>query len=214
MGNDALMYLPRRPLIEYDKDQVIFAGKSESLYLVATGLVKVSTAAADNCEVIIRIVPPEGLFGLHCLSNQKVRERASALDSVQIMAWPRNEVDQQIKKEPRLGLALLEVLLTSQLEVQDRLLAMVAYRTPERVMLSLLQLAQALGKEGPDGAIKMRSLDHHLIAKHVGTSREIVNTQMNHLRQLGLICYTRNETSIYREAMEKSLRARGVELKQ
>ncbi|HJT86587.1 MAG TPA: Crp/Fnr family transcriptional regulator [Bryobacteraceae bacterium] len=208
--NDALNYLPRRPLVEFAKGQVIYSGRCDSLYLVAAGRVKVSSTAADGCEAIIKIVPPEGLFGAACLVGQEVRERAVALDKVQLMAWRRDEIEQQIEKEPKLGLALMEELVVSAMEMQDRIQAMAGCKTPERVMLSLLQLAASLGKQTPDGALQMPSLTHHLIAEHVGTSREIVSSQMSRLRRLGLVRYTRKEISIYCEAMEDALRTRGI----
>ena len=211
--NDALNYLPRRPLTEYSKGQVIYAGRCDCLYLVAAGRVKISSTAADGCEAIIKIVPPEGLFGEACMVNQEVRERAVALDRVQIMAWRREEIEQQIEKEPKLGLALMEDLVVSALEMQDRLQAMATCKTPERVMLSLLQLARKLGRETSDGALLMPSLTHYLIAEHVGTSREIVSSQMSRLRQLGMVRYTRKEISIYCDAMEESLRTQGVKVK-
>jgi CRP-like cAMP-binding protein len=62
-SNDALNYLPRRPLTSYGKGAVIYSGSCQSLYLVVSGRVKVSSTAGDGWNVIIKIVQPEGLFG-------------------------------------------------------------------------------------------------------------------------------------------------------
>jgi len=207
---DALNYLPRRPLNEYAKGQVIYSGNCEALYLVASGRVKVGSVAPDGCEAIVRIVPPEGLFGECCLVGHAGGERAVALDKVQLMAWKRVEIEQHIEKEPRLGLALIGELVTATMEMEDRMQAMAAYKTPERVMLSLLQLARTLGEEQSDGAIHMPALTHHVIAEHVGTSREIVSSQMSRLRRLGLIRYSRRRIEVYCDAMEDALRTQGL----
>jgi CRP-like cAMP-binding protein len=211
--NDALSYLPRRPLVEYGQGEVIYTGKCEFLYLVTTGRVKVSSIACDGYEAVVKIVPPEGLFGESCLVTHEVRERAQALDRVHVMSWSRDEIEQQIAKQPRLGLALMEELVASGLEMQARLQAMANCKTPERVMLSLLQLARELGTEAPDGALRMPALTHHLIAEHVGTSREIVSSQMSRLRLAGLIRYTRKEIAVYCDAMAEALRGQGVPVK-
>ena len=211
--NDALNYLPRRPLTEFAKGDIIYSGNSQNLYLVAAGRVKVTSVAPDGCEAVVQIVPPEGLFGSSALVNQQGGERAVALDKVQLMAWKRAEIEQQIEREPRLGLALMEELVIASLDMEERMQAMASYKTPQRVMLSLLQLARILGEKQPDGALRMASLTHSVIAEHVGTSREIVSSQMSRLRRLGLVRYTRKHIDVYYEAIEDTLRTDGTMLR-
>ena len=203
--HDALDYLPAKPLTEYSKGSVIYSGKCESLYLVASGRVKVSRVAADGCEATVRIVPAEGLFGECSLINADGSDRAVPLDRVRLMAWSRAEIEHQIEKEPRLGLALLEEFALAILDMNDRMQAMATCRTPERVMLSLLQLERTLGEPQGNGAMRMASLSHMVIAGHVGTSREIVSAQMSRLRGLGLVRYSRMYIEIDCEAMEQAL---------
>ena len=203
--HDALDYLPRTPLTEYAKGSVIYSGKSESLHVVASGRVKISSVAPDGWESIIRIVPPESLFGECSLINADSSERAIALDWVKVMAWSRAEVEYQIDKNPRLGLALLEEFALAILNMNDRLRAMAALRTPERVMVSLLQLQHTLGKPQVDGVMRMASLSHMVIAEYAGTSREIVSAQMTRLRRLGMIRYSRRFIDVDCEAMEQAL---------
>ena len=143
---DALDYLPSKRLTEYAKGSVIYSGNSGSLYLVASGRVKVSRVAADGYETTVRIVPREGFFGECSLINAEERARAVALDWVKVMAWTRAVIEHQIEKTPGLGLALLEEFVIAAHEMQDRVQAMATRTTPERVMLSLLQLQRTLGE--------------------------------------------------------------------
>jgi CRP-like cAMP-binding protein len=211
--NDALNYLPRRPLTEYGRGQVIYSGACEGLFLVVSGRVKVASVAIDGSEAIVRIVPSEGLFGECSLIERPAGERATALDRVQLMTWKRAEIEQQIEREPKLGLALIEGLISAGLDLQERMQAMASYKTPQRVMLSLLQLADSLGRDKPDGALEMSALTHHVIAEHVGTSREIVSSQMSRLRRLGMVRYTRRTLEVYPDALEEALRSEGITLK-
>lgn len=212
--NDALNYLPRKPLVEYSKDHVIYSGSSDALYLAVSGRVKVARVAADGYESIVRIVPQEGLFGEACLSDRPGAERAVALDRVQLMAWKRAEIEQHVEKEPRLGLALIEELIEWRFELEERMQAMATCMTPERVMLSLLQLARQLGESRPDGSLRMPSLTHHTLAEYVGTSREIVSSQMSGLRRRGLIQYSRQHIDVHCEAVEEALRNTSAKPKQ
>jgi CRP-like cAMP-binding protein len=208
--NDVLHYLPRKPVVEYSKGYVLYSGASSALYLTVTGRVKVASVGVDGSESVVRIVPPEGLFGEACLAERPSTERAVALDPVQIMVWKRQEIEQQAEKDPRLGLALIQLVIARCIELAERMQIMATCMTPERVMLSLLQLARQLGEPQPDGALRMASLTHHTLAEYVGTSREIVSSQMNSLRRQGLIQYSRQHIDVFQEPMVEALRSQGV----
>ena len=128
------------------------------------------------------------------------------------MSWSRAEIEQQVEREPRLGIALSQYLVRECLELQDRIESMAVHKTPERVMLALLQLASDLGTPLPDGATRVASLTHHTIAEFVGTSREIVTFQMNRLRRLGLIRYSRKFIDVYVPAMRENLKQQGTSI--
>jgi len=137
-------------------------------------------------------------------------ESATALDNVMLMGWDRVEIEHRIEREPRLGIALLQYTVHRCLELQDRIEAMAVHKTPERVMLGLVQLATDLGNESEDGSIRVAHLTHDTIAEFVGTSREIVSSQMNRLRRLGLIRYSRKYLDVYPQAMLDELRRQGI----
>ena len=210
---DALTYLPRKPLQEFVKGAEIYNSRQANghLYVVIKGLVKISTTNDDGCQTIARIVAAEGLFGESCLVGSIARnEWAAALDMVAVMSWTSAEVLQQVEREPRLGVALAQYLVRQCMEMQDRIESMATYKTPERIMLALLQLGADVGVSRPDRTIRLSSLTHHTIADFVGTSREIVTFQMNRLRRMDLIRYSRRHLDVCVEAMEKHLREKGV----
>jgi CRP/FNR family transcriptional regulator, cyclic AMP receptor protein len=212
---DPLTYLPRKPVQEYAKARVIYDAQQppNDLYVVILGRVKISNTADDGCQTVGRIVRTEGLFGESCLVGPTNRsETATALDNVTLMSWSRAEIELQIEREPRLGIALSQYLVRECLELQDRIESMAVHKTPERVMLALLQLATDLGTPTPDGALRVASLTHHTIAEFVGTSREIVTFQMNRLRRLGLIRYSRKFIDIYTAAMRDNLKQQGMSI--
>lgn len=210
---DPLNYLPRKPMQEFAKDRIIYSPQQpcDHLYVVILGRVKIISIAEDGCQTIGRIVRTEGLFGEPCLIGLRGQsETASALDTVNLMAWSRAEIEQHIEREPRLGLALAQYLVKQCLDLQDRIESMAVYKTPERVMLALVQLAERLGTDMPDGSMRLASLTHHTIAEYVGTSREIVTFQMNRLRRLGMLRYSRRHIDVYSQALTGALRQQGI----
>jgi CRP/FNR family transcriptional regulator, cyclic AMP receptor protein len=212
VGEDALTYLPRKSVQEFAKGRVIYSPQqpSDKLHLVVLGRVKVSTKAEEGNETISRIICPEGLFGEAVLVGGRDTETALALDTATLMSWTRSEIELQIEREPRLGIALTQYLVRQCIALQERIESMAVHKTPERVMLALTQLARSLGTPLPDGSTRIASLTHHTIAEYVGTSREIVTYQMNRLRRLGLIRYTRRYIDVYAAALEQLLRQQGV----
>jgi CRP/FNR family transcriptional regulator len=214
---DPLTYLPRKPVQEFAKGRTIYDPQqaNDHLYVVILGRVKISNTADDGCQTVGRIVCAEGLFGESCLIGNGVRsETAVALDNATLMAWSRADIEAQIEREPRLGIALSQYLIRQCIELQDRIESMAVHKTPERVMLALMQLAGDLGTPMADGAVRVASLTHHTIAEYVGTSREIVTFQMNRLRRMGLIRYSRKFIDVYVNAMTESLREQGVTVPQ
>jgi CRP/FNR family transcriptional regulator len=212
---DPLTYLPRKPVQEFAKRRVIYDAQqpSDHLYVVILGRVKITNVAEDGAQLVARIVCSEGLFGEGCLVGApRPSEVAVALDNVTLMSWSASEIEAQIDREPRLGLALSQYLIRQCIELQDRIESMAVYKTPERVMLALIQLADTLGSPMADGSIRVSALTHHTIAEFVGTSREIVTFQLNRLRRLGMLRYSRKHMDIYVGALRDVLRNQGIDL--
>ncbi|MGA7241251.1 MAG: Crp/Fnr family transcriptional regulator [Bryobacteraceae bacterium] len=212
---DPLIYLPRKPVSERSKGRVIYDGENPStnLYVVILGRVKISSLTGEGRQSVGRIVRAEGLFGESCLiGTSRHEESATALDNVMLMGWDRAEIEQRIEQEPRLGIALSQYLVHQCLELQDRIETMAVHKTPERVMLGLLQLATDLGTPMEDGSTRVAHLTHDTIAEFVGTSREIVSSQMNRLRRLGLIRYSRKNMDVYTQSMLEELKGTGMSI--
>jgi CRP/FNR family transcriptional regulator len=198
-------FLPNRPVQEFAKGRVIYSALQPcaSLYLVILGRVKVSIAVRDGSETIGRIVSKAGIFGESVLIDAPgCSESAVALEKVTLMAWSRKEIEQLAGRDPRLGMAFAQYLVRQCLELQHRMASMAVYKTPERVMLALVELAGAGGSPTADGMIRVASLTHQTLAEYVGTTREIVTSQLNRLRKLGLIRYSRRYMDISVDKIE------------
>jgi len=206
---DALMYLPRKSVTDYPKGQSIFDENQPStgLHLVVQGRVKVAVPLDDGTQTVVDIFTADDFFGESSLLGAEqaapYAERAVALDAVTLMSWTQPEIEAQIEREPRLGVALMQMLVKRGLDYQERLQSFALDKTPERVVRSLLRFAERLGTRTEDGSLKIPPLTHQVISEYVGTSREIVTFQMNYLRQKGLIRYSRKGIQVYAEALRE-----------
>jgi CRP/FNR family transcriptional regulator, cyclic AMP receptor protein len=193
-AEDPLTYLQRKPVREFHKGEVIYGSQRapEGIYVVLSGRVKTVIQSSDGGEIVARIVGPDGLFGESAMVGRTLRsESAEALELVRTMTWSPEEIEHQIEREPRLGLALSQYMVRQCIELQERIESMAAAKTPERVIMALVQLADSLGADQPDGGTRIGALTHSTLAEYVGTSREIVTFQLNRLRRAGMVRYSR-----------------------
>jgi CRP-like cAMP-binding protein len=213
-NHDALSLLPRTPVACYPKRSTIYghSGGADRLYLVLTGSVKICCTAVDGTQSMLRIVPPEGFFGEASLVPQpeSLRESAVALAPTQVMTWTPAEVESHVERQPRLALALCQYFGQINDVMRERIVAVATQKTGPRVTVALLQLSREVGDRMPDGALRMNGLTHQLLAEYIGTSREIVTCEMNRLRHLGYVQYSRRFIDVYADAMSDVMRTSGL----
>src|SRR5581483_8150612 len=206
---DALMYLPRKGVIECRRGQIIYDEQHQSsgLYLVVKGRVKVSITMEDGSQTVTGVYCADEFFGEGAMVGKPERqERAVALENTTLLSWTNEEIEDQIERQPKLGMALIQILVERCLDFEARLQSMALEKTPQRVAFCLLSFAQRLGTPGPDGAVRIPPFTHQLLSEYVGTSREIVTFQMNHLRHLALLRYSRKGIEIFVEPLAAYLR--------
>ncbi|MFB3826680.1 MAG: Crp/Fnr family transcriptional regulator [Bryobacteraceae bacterium] len=206
---DALVYLPHKSVIDYRRGQVIYdeSQPSNGIYLIVRGRVKTSVPVDDGTQTVIEIFASEQFFGESGLLNLDRRgESAAALENTALMNWSTAEIEEQIERQPKLGLALIQNLVDRCVDFEERLQSFALDKTPERIMRALLRFAARLGSRAEDGSMGIPPLTHQLISEYVGTSREIVTFQMNRLRQEGFIRYSRKGIDVYAESLAEQLR--------
>src|ERR1035438_5359462 len=111
---DPLAHLARTNVVEYPKGQTIYSQQQPSLavYLVISGKVKVSRLAGDGRQVVVDIYRPDDLFGESAFLDAPPRsDQAVAMEDTRLMSWSCAEIEAAIAKRPRLGMALLQILV-------------------------------------------------------------------------------------------------------
>jgi CRP/FNR family transcriptional regulator len=211
---DALNYLPSTRVVEFPRRCAIYepARPASRLYLLLAGRVKVFCTADSGAQTLLHITGAEQFFGESSLipTDGCLRESAVVVDAAQVMCWKAEEVEERIEREPKLALALAEYFGRNNALLRERLSIIANYKTGPRVVLALMQLGCAAGVPTPTGAMRVTGLTHQAIAEYVGTSREIVTSEMNRLRRLGYLSYSRLYTDIFTGALSEWIRQRGT----
>ncbi len=206
----ALMYLPNKRVAEYRRRQIIYDHDQPfgGIHLIVRGRVQVSIADADcRSQAVVDIFSAEEFFGESGLLGVASRgERAVALENTSLMSWSSAEIEEQIERQPRLGLALIQMLVERCIDFEERLQSFALDKSPERVGRALLRFAHRLGVREEDGSVRIPPLSQQLISECIGTSREAVTFQMNDLRRQGIVRYSRKAINIFADALRQHLR--------
>ena len=205
---DALAYLPISSTLEYGRGQIVYGptAGSKSLYLVIAGKVGISRVAGDGSEVLLEIVRPDELFGESgFLSDAPSDERAAAIEPAMLMTWPISDVEDLVRKRPGLAVALLQHLAQRNADLTHRIESLATETIERRLAVSLIRFSDRLGSLEDDGVVRMIPFTHEMLAKYVGTSREIVTRHMSRLRQQGYVTYSRRAVLLHRDALKAAL---------
>jgi CRP/FNR family cyclic AMP-dependent transcriptional regulator len=201
---DPLAYLPCSTIMEYPRGHLIYgrAQISNSIYLVIDGKVKVCRTADDGRQVVVDIYQPDEFFGECGFLGETHRiEEAVALDATKVMTWSTTEIEELVTRRPRLGIALLQLLVRRSMDFGARIESFSIDNIGRRLVRSLVRFSERLGKDVGDGQVDMMPFTHELLSQYVGTSREIVTHYMNQLRRQGYLRYSRKGITLNREAL-------------
>jgi len=200
--------------VEFPRRSVIYepTRPASRLYLLLSGRVKILITSPSGVQMLLRVATAEEFLGECAVlpALNALRESAVVMDTAQVMSWTPEEIEERIEQEPRLAVALCEYFGRNNALVRDRITTISSCKTGPRVMTALVQLSRSIGSPTPQGALRITGLTHQAIAEYVGTSREIVTSEMNRLRRLGYVAYSRLHTDIYATALSEWMRQQGI----
>ena len=176
-------YLRKKELIYLPGD------KSDKVYLLKEGRVKVSRLSEDGREMTMVILEPGEIFGESALYSEEEQRStmAEALDDAMICTVYKNEFEAMLQREPALSLRVTKAIGKRRREIESRLEDMVFRSVPSRLAHLLLRLSDKYGQEKEDGLFLNVDLTHLEIANLIGSTRETTTTQLNNLKRDGLI---------------------------
>src|SRR2546422_984987 len=108
-----LIYLPRKPTREVRRGEAIYdpARPSHGVHFIIHGMVKVCRNVREHPTIAMEIFSADEFLGeSSLLSRPALSETALPLEDTSLMSWTAEEIEQQIEKQPELGLAFIHVL--------------------------------------------------------------------------------------------------------
>ena len=200
---DPLAHLPCNRIVEFRKGDMIYNQDQPptGIYLVIAGKVKVSRLSPDGNQVVVDIYQADEFFGeAAILSLPQRADMAMALEGVKLMTWTVEEIEAITMKQPRLAIALIQMLVQRTIDFTGRIESFSSDNISRRLARSLIRFSERLGTAQDDGSVNMLPFTHELLAQYIGTSREIVTLYMNRFRKQGYLGYSRKGITLYRDS--------------
>ena len=170
---EVLAYLPVSAITLYKKRQPVYSRETtlSHIYMVVSGAVAIYQITADSRQVLLEIVRPDELFGETAFVGPRRAEQAIAMEHTALMAWPVSEIEALVMQNPRLAVALLQMLAQRNEQFGRRIESFAVDSIERRLARSLIDLSERFGSPGLDGYVEMMPITHEQLANYVGTSR-------------------------------------------
>lgn len=167
------------------------------VYWVESGLVKVTVGGRDRKEIVLRVIPAGGLFGLlGVLQGDERTGNAIALTRTGIFAIPRTAFLEYCDRHPEFWIYLAKLLAREQRALNHRIQLLVLYDVEYRLVSSLIQLSELCGPEEAGSPIHSIPLSQEDIAVVIGATRETTSNKLNYLAKRNLVLLGRRRVAI------------------
>jgi CRP-like cAMP-binding protein len=186
---------PKKSIIYSTKD------KSDRLYFLKKGSVKISKYSESGKEMIISILREGDVFGESSLifgPEGYYQEVAEVMEDVLTCSLSIPDVKKILSSNIEFSKSITNLIGFKYKKMQNRLESLFFKSTPERIKGFIKEMADDYGTKllNSDEIEVKLTLKHEDIAKLTGTTRQTVSSVMSDLDKLGVISYDRSRILI------------------
>lgn len=175
-------------------DALFAAGdRSDMVFIVVNGRVKLSTAAENGKEVILDLLKAGDILGETALVESGVRQlSAEALEDSTLLGLRCDDFEVLMRQWPALACAVTKILARRLLLRQRQLQRLVSKSVSSRLAALLLD---ELHEQACVSTVYL-DLTHQEIAQLIGTSRETVTALLSRFAGLAMIAHDRRTITV------------------
>lgn len=181
----------------YRKNEIVIAEgeKSDALFILASGQLKVFTSDANGREVVYNILSPGELFGEMFIDGGPRSASVKATVASECVVLEQARIHDLIRKQPDFAQCLIQVLATRLRRATAMIKSLVLSDVRGRTTALIGQLAVIEGK------LKLvpKHLTQQEIADRVGATREMINHVIKELIKDGLLSRDDNRRLVLRK---------------
>jgi CRP-like cAMP-binding protein len=158
------------------------------LFLVHSGIVRLSQLAPEGRDVLERFVTPGGMFGFYSLSPGVLNVvSAQVIRPSRLVVWDQNIALHLLHTTPRLALNLFNLAMHDIAFLNDRTRRLVADSVERRVQWALAELVRTIGVCTSQGVGMVLDIGHRELADLAGTTIFTVSRRLNWLERQGVL---------------------------
>jgi len=184
----------------YGKGEVLYlpGQLGNQLFLIKSGIVKLSRLLADGRELTLALLKPGDVFGeLEVIGDAPRSAQATAYGPTVLCAMQKRDVLRWMQRKPDLALRITK-LIGLRRHVIERCLERLLFRAaPAKLAALLLDLATQFGRQTTGGRLIIDvPLTHQELANLTGSVRETVSDVLLQFRDHGLIAIDRRRIEL------------------
>jgi CRP-like cAMP-binding protein len=179
--------------------------RGDTVYLIESGLVKLSLAGPEKKEIVVRMAGRGSLVGaVDVLADSPRSCSATALTAARLIAVPNSTFRIYCEDHRDISQELLRELSRQQAQLYRKIQLLVLHDVRHRLVDSLIDLAIICSADG-NGTHSV-PLSQEDLAVVIGATRETTSNKLNSLAHQGLVVLARRRITIPSlEALRKSL---------
>lgn len=162
--------------------------RSDFVYFLRQGRVKLSVLSESGKEIAIDIIQPGEIFGEFALIDDSPRSNmAQALDDMLMWVFPKRDFMHLLASEPKLALSYIRLVGDRRRRMEKKLSDITSKAVSGRVCELLHELSTSACEVEPAGSDYLVPLTHHDVASLIGAARQTTTTVLNDLERRGII---------------------------
>ncbi len=166
--------------------------KSELIYFISDGRVKIGSASDDGKEIIKAILSKGEVFGeLSLIGESTRRDYAIAVEDTTLCCIQSSTMKNLIRDRSSLSIFFMKIMGSKVLEMENRLQSLVFKDSRSRIIEYLSDLVKKNGQRVGYEWVVRNFITHQEIANLTATSRQTVTTVLNELRTSDIITFNR-----------------------
>ena len=174
--------------IEVKKGETLFVEGEHlnGIYCIKDGISKVSKMSSNGREQILFLVNKGDIIGERSLVNDEVANlKATAISDMKVCFIPREEIINDLKKNPEFTLNILKDMASSLKNADNVIVDMAQKNVKQRLAEMLIYLDQKFGHDA-EGILNIH-LSREDIANMIGTATESAIRILSEFKKKGVI---------------------------